>query len=487
MTTPLTGLLLGAGASYEVGIQLVWDITAELKNWLTPEHIRSLNDGWRKQRGGYPDRVIDDFVLALSTPELHYEAVLGHLETQYRRNTADRDHYHGLYSWLVQMVYAVLHIRHTNHVEYIERQLHHLDGIAKLADQNTPLWVFSLNHDVIIECLAAVHGLTLNSGFTDGSVTFPRRNKDGDTIGEIHGTVLSGARLEKSALEFPQAGSGGINLLKIHGALDIFTFRNGEDVVKLCPTENTVRGVIEMLRIANEELFYADPNSPDGKIHASNEIAYADQAGEMQFLRRTLLAGAFKFDDRGTQVLPKRFLQLFKSHLNWVKRLLSVGYSFGDTHINQVIREWLEHSGDRRLEVVDPFAPKYPGSMLHLAPQIKLVKAKATDYFDAEAGIERTRLDTLEKRIAAWQRERKDKGKSAEAFATFIREYQKEHIFPLIAKALEELPKTKDGDWDMTGVADPDAYARSMFERWGLNAEAMYDAFLTWVAQHPEA
>jgi hypothetical protein len=32
----LTGLFLGAGASYEVGMPLVWELTEELFRWLTP-------------------------------------------------------------------------------------------------------------------------------------------------------------------------------------------------------------------------------------------------------------------------------------------------------------------------------------------------------------------------------------------------------------------------------------------------------------------
>lgn len=45
----LTGLLIGAGASYELGIPLVWDLTRELKAWLTLQKLTDLNRGWRTQ------------------------------------------------------------------------------------------------------------------------------------------------------------------------------------------------------------------------------------------------------------------------------------------------------------------------------------------------------------------------------------------------------------------------------------------------------
>ena len=62
----LTGLFLGAGASYEAGMPLTCDLTAELKQWLTFDKLRWLNESWRSQGGGHSDRIIDDFVSVLS-------------------------------------------------------------------------------------------------------------------------------------------------------------------------------------------------------------------------------------------------------------------------------------------------------------------------------------------------------------------------------------------------------------------------------------
>ncbi|MEG7798797.1 hypothetical protein U2116_14895, partial [Listeria monocytogenes] len=74
---PITGLFLGAGASYEVGMPLVWELTKEITDWLTPKKLRDLNAGWHLQGSGIPDAVIDDFVEVLVRPDMHYEALLG--------------------------------------------------------------------------------------------------------------------------------------------------------------------------------------------------------------------------------------------------------------------------------------------------------------------------------------------------------------------------------------------------------------------------
>jgi hypothetical protein len=75
----LTGLFFGAGASYEAGMPLLWELTAEIKDWLTPAKLRDLNAGWRLQSSGFADQVIDDLVLMLEQPAVHYEAMLGYV------------------------------------------------------------------------------------------------------------------------------------------------------------------------------------------------------------------------------------------------------------------------------------------------------------------------------------------------------------------------------------------------------------------------
>jgi hypothetical protein len=78
-----TGLFLGAGASFEAGMPLVWDLTAEISAWLTPEKLRELNAGWRDQGTGNPDAVIDSLVASLLNPSMHYQSILGNLEVQF--------------------------------------------------------------------------------------------------------------------------------------------------------------------------------------------------------------------------------------------------------------------------------------------------------------------------------------------------------------------------------------------------------------------
>lgn len=477
MTDPtrLTGLFLGAGASVEVGMPLVVELTEELKNWLTPGKLEELNASWRTQGTGFPDPVIDDLASVLANDGMHYESILGYLETQYRRPSPHQRQYHGLYSWLVEMVSHILRLRHTNNVAYIENNIGLLEGIAKLAAENAPLWVFSLNHDVLVECAAAKYAIPLHSGFGDGIVTFPRRNALGMKIGELRAETLTAARLERGMI-FPQPGSQGINLLKIHGALDVFTFRDGKDLLKLMPDEATVRSTVEALRIAQEELIYVDPRLPH-PVKATNEIAYADDNGIMQFLRRSLLAGAYKFDNLQTQVLPKHILQQFVANINFVSTLICIGYGFGDLHINQILRDWLEQNRERRLEFVSPGATSVPSFLSHLSPQVRPIAATASDYLDRLTGVVRSPREIAERQLRAWFRRNRNDPQSQQKFVSFMQQATGRSMQAILERAAT-LP-FRDGDLDCDSLGKtPQELAQEFISQNGISYEELVEKFL---------
>ncbi|MDR6411385.1 hypothetical protein [Paraburkholderia terricola] len=476
----LTGLFLGAGASYEASMPLVWDLTAEIKKWLTPDKLRQLNAGWRSQGTGYPEAVIEDLAAALQMSNLHYESILGYLETQSRRNNKFVQAYHGLYSWMVNLVYQLLYFRQVNNDGPLNRQIDFYRGLRSLAEANNPLWIFSLNHDLIIEAIAANFSIPVNCGFSPKQIALPRRNNDGAKVGELRAEILEMAELESGAMHFTSSSEVCINLLKIHGALDVFTFNDGKDLLRFLPDEQTVESVTSTLRAVNEELVYVDPRMLGGKVNAVNEIAYADNDGEMQFLRRTLLAGAHKFDGTGAQVLPESMLKFFAKHINSVQKLICIGYGFGDLHINRIICNWLEFSSERALEIVSPQAKEMPAFLLPLAPQVQLVESGATDFLDSIAGIKRSRIDELEKRVAAAGR-KIEKQKADAVFAEFQKK-EEEQRKAAYAEKLSAIP-IKDGRHDFSSLGSPEELGRQWAHEIYGTKEGMLERLLTFLLQ----
>jgi hypothetical protein len=446
----LTGLLIGAGASYCAGMPLVWELTNELKAWLTPDKLRTLNDTWSKHGSGSPSEVIDDVCQALTRLGIdgfHYENLLGYLETQFRRNRSHAQQYHHLYSWLVEIVYHILCIRHVKNVGYIERNLTAFDGLKSLAQNSLPLWVFSLNHDVILEAAAARLNLTLCTGFHDIGLELPRFDSLGRPIGVLKVEVLNEEQLN-SGLRFLQPGTFGVNLLKIHGALDVFTFRDGKDLLKLLPETKSTQSIVEALRIANEELLWVENGQVFPRM-TTNEIAYTDKSGEAQFLRRSLLAGAYKFDKTRDQVLPMQMLQHFKSNINYVNHLIAIGYGFGDGHVNGIVHDWLAFQATRKLEIVDPYIKGVPTFLSHLSAQVTITRKTSECYFDTVGGVVRTKQEANERRFAAWSR-RTGSETAAQAIQGWMVERTKKRAENLVSK-LATLPM-KDGDIDLASL-----------------------------------
>lgn len=478
-----TGLLLGAGASYELGMPLVGELTAEIRNWLTPDKLRELNEGWRLQfkGGGYSDEILEDFNSALAIKALHYESVLGHLETQFRRaRGSSGQQYHHLYSWLVELVYHLLYYRQVNNRPLLERHLQFYEGIRVLADDSNPLWIFSLNHDVMIEAIAARFLIPLHTGFSPTTITLPRRDSVGRKIGDIRAECLTQGDLEHGALHFPNPPQPGIYLLKIHGALDVFTFNDGRDLLKLLPTMEGEDGVLDVLRVANEELHYLLPGYPGGKVKATNEIAYADDQGEMQFLRRSLLAGAYKFDERRSQVLPRSVLKHFRANLNFVSALVCIGYSFSDLHVNLAIREWLEFSEQRRLEIVDPSISGTPDFLRHLWRQVTTSNVSATEYLDREGGLVRSNSERVEKRLSSTLR-----ALGKEASLKLLQDFgirQQERLAHAFAERLRAFPVV-NGTPDFSAAGDPALLAK----QWASELKLTRDEFMAALLSHIES
>ena len=185
----LTGLLLGAGASYDLAVPLARELTMELKRSLTPAKLRELNDAWRRKGSGYSGEAITALSNILVIDEMDYEHVMGNLELPCAPDRAE-EHYR-LLQFLSEIVYLLLKENHVRNAEFIERNLHYLDGIAMLVKANQPLWVFSLNHDLIMECFCAASGIPVKSGHGGEIVSLPTRRLRWGSGRDVAGTDIT--------------------------------------------------------------------------------------------------------------------------------------------------------------------------------------------------------------------------------------------------------------------------------------------------------
>jgi hypothetical protein len=373
-----------------MGMPLRTEINAELLAWLNPDSLRRLNATWRSRGFGHPDEVIEDVAGRLAPEEFDYEALLGHLEAQYLEDAREGHAraYHGLYAWLAQLVYQLLYRRQVERRDSYREGLQYFEGLAHLARANRPLWIFSLNHDVLVECIAALFGIDVSCGFSERRVALPCRNAAGQPIAALSAALLTEAEMASGQLGFFKTGWPGINLLKLHGALDVFTHGEGRDLIRLVPGEDTFDAIIDALQIANEGLLDANIVSslvPDA-LAVMNQIPYIDAQDRPQVLGRTLLASAARLTDPYPQLMQRRWLEYFRASLVGVERLVAIGCGLRDGDVNEIVDGWLRASPGHRLEIVAPGIAQVPPFLQQLSTQVDLVPASATIYLERVAG-----------------------------------------------------------------------------------------------------
>jgi hypothetical protein len=140
--------------------------------------------------------------------------------------------------------------------------------------------------------ISAFCAIPLRDGFDPRNTITLRDCNSGST--SVTADVLNERDLTENNLFLFGEGESGINLLKIHGSLDVFAFREGLDLCRLRPSGPGIKSRLETLRVINTRIGFAMPPG----ARPLNEIAALDEDGVIQFLRRSLLAGANKFNRR---------------------------------------------------------------------------------------------------------------------------------------------------------------------------------------------
>lgn len=376
--TLMKALFIGAGATYDCGMPLVWELTAEIRRWLTPEKLISFNENWRSKGDGWHTDVVSLLVSLLENKNLHYENIIGAIEVECsrERDQSKKQSYYAALGFVLQAVYGLLMERQIKNTHYALAALEDFSSIKEMANSNRPLWVFSLNHDCIIEMLALKCGIPLKSGFNE-EVSIPMKTANG-SICSFPFERLSRKSMEENRYSFFGYGEFGINLIKLHGSLDIFGQDDELNYLKISAIENNPESLscqIQLLNKINQDIAVRDG------VICTNENIYEDEDGEIQFLRKSLLSGAHKFTKKLNQIAPSEFLSLFRGNLNYADELICIGYSFGDKHIDDHIVDWLSFSATRKLTIVNPGINASPERMKHLSGQVECKQIGASDYF----------------------------------------------------------------------------------------------------------
>ena len=106
---------------------------------------------------------------------------------------------------------------------------------------------------------------------------------------------------------------------------------------------------------------------------------------------KSILTGVHKFEGVSGQIIPDDILQQFKSHINYVKELYVVGYSFGDIHVNQVFRKWLTMKPYHKMIIIDPFRSSLPEEFKIYFKQCEVRQQGFIEFLAEETGDKLTK------------------------------------------------------------------------------------------------
>lgn len=387
------GLFLGAGASYDFAFPLASHLTKEIKDWLTPDKLIWLTEQWKDQ-GATIREETNLITKQLLESDLNYEQLIGALEIEASRVRGNNELYQDMWgrvAWFYELVYILLKERQCKNGTYANLTLDMYSRFNEFVKTEYPFWVFTLNHDINVEIIANKYGIKYKTGFSDEIIDFPLRDTTGKVDGRIKFKSFDTEKLTKEPLNyFNNINDRGINLFKLHGALDVFLFDDAKKYLKIDFDEcSDHHEMIKLIADVDEKLFCTPP------FKVTNEIAFEDDSGATQFLRRSILSGVNKFKNKVGQILPEEILPLFKQHLNSVGDLYVVGYGFGDGHVNNVLRDWLAFHGERRLIIVNPGINQIPEEFKVFFNQCSLRQETFLEFLARETNCELSPEETV--------------------------------------------------------------------------------------------
>lgn len=361
----MKALFLGAGASYECGMPLVWEFTNILRANVLKRLDTKLFD-----LGNYP-RFRSEFESILSNPDIHYEEMIGRLEHIQLQRVSDSTIAAHATRQLLDCVQLLLLEDQILTTKLLAEKAKDYSGLKSLVDKQGCLHVFSLNHDVNFEEICNLHGIECRDGFYAGEV---------DRYSNIANfKSLSVSQINSASLNYFGSDGYGVNLLKLHGSLDVFSVEDSSLYLKCAPMPGSPVGshVREIQKVEQHSIEL----SQRVNLRTIGELDVIDAAGEIQFLRRSLLSGAHKFKGTFDQVAPRALFDEFQARITMMREIDVIGYGFGDEHINDVLRSWL-HGPGVFLNIYDPYRKDIPPSFESVADKISIFNFGLTKYLN---------------------------------------------------------------------------------------------------------
>ncbi len=357
------GLLLGAGFSFDLGMPLASEFSDTLFSFFNAEKMTRIINNLRGHKPYSNNRTLCDTTLSkfieiynefLKSNNTNYEELFRIIEDLPLLSDVAQETRHYFFGKLRNIINELFLIYQKETYPYY---LLNKDKYKWLIDEfsKVELWVFTLNHDLLIEMLCLDYNIPLCEGYFH-TFQVPQSNSNLNYIfefGRIDATEKNVDNLNY------QINSKVINLLKIHGGLNEY-FQGDEksNRYRLFFPMNNCKSSLEYLikldQFIHDPHYYINGQKPN----IEGELCFSDFDGTLQFMQPSILTGSKKYHTTLSNHRHEEKIELFSSGLGKIDELYIIGYSFGDKHINHRISHAMHLNDNLKVTVINPIYKK---------------------------------------------------------------------------------------------------------------------------------
>ena len=349
------GLLLGAGFSYDLGMPLATELTEVLLGMFPTRRAKRLGEILSQHQPYSEDRpinkeaIFEGINLLLKYKGTNYEELLSNLQELGNapgKNQSDRDSYHYLFSIFYEIIHQILTLyQKISFQEIYKENRKWYSNIRNLLSEKET-WVFTLNHDLYIECLALDFRIPITYG-DNNDLIFPVSNIEMEN--KVHFTYSNRNEMSYGHFGFFK-NDYGINLVKLHGGLSELEYKDGAMICNQSLSRASSDELMaDFIKIENMAYYH------DGKkVPSDKDRVVTDPNGELEIICKSMLTGGSKYSLTTNHKEGEEKLKLFDDMLNDVDELTIIGYGFGDRHINYRLSNAMVLNRNLKLRIVDP-------------------------------------------------------------------------------------------------------------------------------------
>lgn len=358
------GLLLGAGFSYDLGMPLSVEFTEVFLGIFNKRNVKSLatvlakNDPYSNGRPINKEAIFNGLNLLLEYKKdkgNNYEEFLQIIQDRQNEpgsSQSDKDSYNYLFSVFYEIVHTILSLYQKISYEIIYKK--NIGWFSKfenlLSDKET--WIFTLNHDLYMECIALDFGIPITYGDNE-NISFPLSNIEMDK--KVNLTCSKRSSLVSSGAGFFR-GKKGVNLVKLHGGLSELQYKDNEILCNLPLNYDSSNELIANFKqLENMAYYYQGQKVPSGK-----DRCITDSNGELDIISKSMLTGGSKYSKTSKIKKGEEKLKIFDEELMKLDELTIIGYGFGDKHVNFRLSNAMLLNKNLTIRIVDPINCKPP-------------------------------------------------------------------------------------------------------------------------------